>query len=310
MSEPGRSRRKWLAYFGVGVRAWPVWLQVALVGYGLLGVFGVTAWVVAAVWSDLSATGVVAVAGVMVAPAVVGLLWPRLTGFKAFGVEVSLAGVTVGVETSLAAAITAPDLGSAAPHLVAQMRTLLRPEVELVEIDLRDGAYWWSTRLYLLAALAHDLSEIRAFVFVAGGIERTFLGVAPPAHVRRALAIETPELERTYLEVAQQAEVDDLGQRVEQIVYSWAGRSFGADNVPEEEFADRVSPNSLHAVLAATGRRLTADSVEWPGYSSPHLVRALVRDFDSEYVALVRRGGLDRIVNLRALSTRLARKTS
>jgi hypothetical protein len=284
----------------------PLWLRVAAAAYAVVALFGLAYLVVSLSWGGLSLGATATVAGLIAAPLALGLIWPRLTGFKAFGIEVSLTQVTVQPDTNLAAVTAVPDLGSGRPDLVKQMEAILQSGIELLEVDLRDGSYWWSTRLYLLAALAQDMSDIRAFVFLSGGADRRFVGMAVPALVRRALAAQTPELETTYLDVARAAPMAPATSRVQQIVFSWTARSFGSPAVPEGDFASRVSPEALSAALATIGRRLDTSSVDWPGYATPQMMRALVREFDGEYVAVLRCGSLDRIVNRHALAVKIA----
>jgi hypothetical protein len=62
-------------------------------------------------------------------------------------------------------------------------------------VDLGTGMNWWSTRLYALAALATDFTQIRQFVFVQ---QERFIGMAPPFAIRRALARKHPEVELAY----------------------------------------------------------------------------------------------------------------
>ena len=64
-----------------------------------------------------------------------------------------------------------------------------------VIVDLGTGMSWWSTRLYLLAALAADFTQIRQLVFVQ---QERFIGMAPPLAIRRALAVKHPEVELAY----------------------------------------------------------------------------------------------------------------
>lgn len=199
-------------------------------------------------------------------------------------------------------------MGSANQGLVEQMKAIVEPGVELLEIDLRDGVYWWSTRLYLLAAPAQELSDVRAFVFVRGE-DRQFVGMAPPALVRCALATQTPELEGTYLDSVRHAPLLDPTS-VSSIVYAWTGRLFGPSQMPEGDFASRVSPTTLRAALGGIRRPLNDDSIEWPGYAAPHIVRALVRDFGGEYVALLRQGSLDRVVNRLTLAAEIAARVA
>lgn len=96
--------------------------------------------------------------------------------------------------------------------------------------------------------------------------------------------------------------------RVEQIVVSWTlTDDFGMDrDQPEGDFASRVSATGLSADLGAIGSPLSTDSVDWPGYASRPLVRSLTRDFSGKYVALLRMGSLDRVVNRAAITADIA----
>src|SRR5205807_9843131 len=113
-----------------------------------------------------------------------------------------------------------------------------------------DG-YWWTTRLFLLAALAEDFSSIRRLLFSAG-VDRRFVGFATPAAVRRALAAATPVLEQVYagLLTAPAPQRD----RVATIVNQWKWRQFGAaPGSSEEEFKTIVDERTLLAALRDAG---------------------------------------------------------
>jgi hypothetical protein len=166
--------------------------------------------------------------------------------------------------------IMARDIGDHRRDLVEQMTAIVQPGVKLLEMNLRDGDYWWSTRLYLLAALAHDMSDVDAFVFLRGGDDRRFVGLSSPSVVRRAFAAREPYLEMRYHEAAGTAPpMSAAAARVEQIVISWTLKDFGLQgDQPEGDFASRVSPTDLSADLGAIGSPLSTDSVDWPGYAS------------------------------------------
>jgi hypothetical protein len=74
-----------------------------------------------------------------------------------------------------------------------------------VEVNLRTTPYWWSTRLYLLAALAQEYTEIERLVFVEQDAARVFVGIAAPAAVRRALARRFPDYETVFRAIQQSA---------------------------------------------------------------------------------------------------------
>ena len=59
-------------------------------------------------------------------------------------------------------------------------------DVQALQINIGSGTDWWSTRLYFLAALAADLTEIRVMVFVDS--KDTFVGMATPLIVKERLS--------------------------------------------------------------------------------------------------------------------------
>ena len=63
---------------------------------------------------------------------------------------------------------------------------------ETVTVALGSGQNWWSTRLYLLASLARDLSTIRALAFT--GANDGFVGLSTPDWVANVLSERFPEL--------------------------------------------------------------------------------------------------------------------
>ena len=66
---------------------------------------------------------------------------------------------------------------------------------QLVDIDLENGLSWWSTRLYLLAALASDYTQVEQLIFANQG---SFFGMASPVDIRRALGRLHPVVEAAY----------------------------------------------------------------------------------------------------------------
>jgi hypothetical protein len=79
-------------------------------------------------------------------------------------------------------------LDSAIPTIIAMIRHA-RDDAAL-PLELHPPG-WWSTRLYLMAALTERLTDVRQFVFTEGG---RFAGMASPASVRQALCAEFPQL--------------------------------------------------------------------------------------------------------------------
>lgn len=71
-------------------------------------------------------------------------------------------------------------------HMIREAR-----EDPALPIELRLPGGWWSTRLYLIAALTERLTDVRQFVFTEDG---RFAGMASPAAVRQALGDAFPRL--------------------------------------------------------------------------------------------------------------------
>jgi hypothetical protein len=66
----------------------------------------------------------------------------------------------------------------------------------LLSVDLKDGDYWWSTRLFAMATIAQEFTPAEWLLFVEHGTE--YVGMARLLEVRRALATAHPPLEQYY----------------------------------------------------------------------------------------------------------------
>ncbi|HYR78235.1 MAG TPA: hypothetical protein VEM96_20665 [Pyrinomonadaceae bacterium] len=287
---------------------------VAVAGYLVVAIFGLSILFVKSRWPALRDATVTTIVLLVAAPLAMALLWHRLTSVKAFGLEVSLAESSVQTNAELVAAITGRQYFSGEKHIIDQIRNaIVRGETEIVEINLRNGDYWWSTRLYLLAALADDYSTIQAFAFVGLGIQRRFLGLCTPAVLRKAIAKAFPTFAEVYAELnGQWPAVTAPGGRVENIVHSWAAHTF--EGKSELEFSEleskgKVSAQLLGDWLSQAGEQLSTDSIDWCGISDSHLLRQILIGYREPYVALLRNGRLDRIVNRFALTVRIAEQT-
>lgn len=263
-------------------------------------------------WPDLTQLSAVTVAVLAAAPLALALLWDRLGGIKAFGVEVTLTPASTRIEIEVVGAITREQSFDGRQAIADQItQAIVRREQELLNVNLRGGQYWYSTRLFLLAALAEDYSRIQQLVFMEQGGERIFVGMASPGNVRQALATLWPTLEEYYQEIKKQPmPVQPGASRPSWIVMRWTLGPFKRDGKPVSEENLRVKVNSacLREWLFAIERPLTTDSVDWPGTSDPYLVRSLLFEHNSPYVALLRHGRLDRVVNRLDLALRVARR--
>jgi hypothetical protein len=276
-------------------------------------IFGLSFLFVRHSWPTLPDTRTTTIALLVAAPLAIALVWHRLTGIKAFGLEVSLAQLSLQPSTEsteLVAAITESPYFSGAEHIIDQIwNAIVRDETEIIEINLRDGDYWWSTRLYLLAALANDYSTLQAFAFVEQGVKRTFLGMCTPAAVRKALACKFPVLAKVYVEVTESLPTGEpLDKRIRSVVYGWVMRPSFGERQGEIDVVEKVDAQRLWDWLTKAGQRFSTDSIEWSGVSDPHMLRQILTEYSASHVALLRTGRLDRIINRSALAIRVAER--
>ncbi len=162
------------------------------------------------------------------APLVVALVGERITGIKAFSVEISLAEVEVAVEGDFSKSVmdVAETGPSASPDLLRSFRAAITGRSKLLRVNLRDEDYWWSTRVFLVGALALDYTDVEALVFVRSGEQRIFVGICTPRAVRAGLAAAFPNYETAYRLVRAEAATLaplDLDVEVEQILeWRWS----------------------------------------------------------------------------------------
>ncbi len=295
---------------------------MAAAGYAVVLLFGAAYAVAIHLGPGLPDRAAVTIGSLVAAPLALALLWPQLTGIKAFGFELSLSQFTVRIDTGLAAAFTEHEhqYYSGRAHILQQIeRSIGRPEIELLEVDLHDGSYWAQTRLYLLAALADDYSGIRQFLFVEDLPPRSFVGFASPAAVRKALAAAFPFLEVAYLKIKMGHDDCAPAPNVAEIVDRWTKHAFDRnvfsrhgvkpDLAVEPDVVEKVDRRRLEEWLTRADPGLGRQWIEWRGYSEKEIVHAIMHDFTGPYVALLHSRSLDRVVNRLQLSTRIAERS-
>lgn len=293
-------------------------LPVALAGYAVIGLFALVYGIVRWFWPGQTQAASIIIAALAAAPLALALLWDRLEGFKAFGLELTLIPSSVRMEPEVVEVVgeiteqQTPDIDSLTGIAEKITQAIARPEQELLELNLRDGNYWWSTRMFLVAALAEDYSRIRRLVFVERGDERAFVGMASPGDVRRALATEWPILELSYQEIKNNPPPvpSPSASEPSKIVVGWNQHQFKSNNQRMSEddpkLRVKVDTASLNKWLGKMGMRLTTESAEWRGITRPYFVQYLLVEFDSPYVALLLHRRLDRVVNRHDLALRMA----
>lgn len=185
--------------------------------------------------------------------------------------------------------------------LASLQHSLVRTqELRVLTVDLKDGNYWWSTRLFFLAAVAGEIAGTRLMVFTENG-ER-YLGVATAATVRDRLASMSMPL-RDFLDACRQQAVTavDLARALDQRANLWN------TVVPQSiEDAERsfVTARDLRRWL---GDDLIENSVVQDGDAvSTELLRSIV-DWPHPYVPITEDGGLRKVVARASVANNLAR---
>jgi hypothetical protein len=199
------------------------------------------------------------------APLALGLVWQRLATLKLFGVEVSLSHVTVSIDEKMLAAFSHKQYFSGEEHLIEPIhRAIVKPEIQLIEVNLHTQPYWWSTRLFLLAALADVHSTVSEFVFVEGDAERIYVGMISPRNLRTSMAMQFPELEVTFQQIHRGIQTElglasSSADQVGRIVHKWT------ESFNEEALKILVTRQLLSSWLNAGGGKLETDYLKWDG---------------------------------------------
>jgi hypothetical protein len=282
---------------------------LALACYAIVIVFGVTYGIVRAV-AHGSTNGPAAIWGICVAgPLALAFVWDRLSGVKVLGVEVTLARAFVQLDSTLATALSASEQqyfsGNEAIFELID-KVIADPDLELLEINLRATRYWWSTRLFLQAALAEDYTNIQRLVFVDGDKERRYVGMASPGQVRRALAqLGGVDLELEYH--AARLDAARPGQsQAQRIVESWTAGPFVKEGQPVGE-QNAMTPMSAELLVQLIVPE--THYVEWNQPLDSPRFQALVLEKDARYIPLTQAGRLAQVVNTDTFARDMATRT-
>ena len=241
--------------------------RTALVCYVIVAIFGATYLIVRLVSPDASASTAVIWGICTAGPLALAFVWERLIGFKAFGVEFTLAQAFIRVDRTLDTALSASEqqyfTGREAIFGLVD-HVIKNPKIELLELNLRTTQYWWSTRLYLQAALVEDYTNIKRLVFVDGDSQRRYVGMAAPGEVRKALAkppgVDLESAYRTIRHEVQRSPLPTEHSEVREIVYKWTTHTFRKDgkDAGEKEVRTFMTRDLLSQLVA-----LETQCVEW-----------------------------------------------
>lgn len=277
----------------------------AAAGYAVMAIFTLgycVAWAI-----GMPVTHALVVGAVAVAPVVVAVIGERVTGIKAFGVELNLsevaapmAGDSKAVAGDLSDAmgqgqpsIDTSVVGSSASSLSGPMEEVVQRRSKLLQINLRNDDYWWSTRLFLVAALAQDYTDVEALVFVRSRDKQVFVGIASPRDVRKRLAraFSSDDYESAYRRACRDTAADthDAAATIATVIDRWPAAIGGFG---EQSMADSVSSSALRRWMQED---LDIESVP-SGPSTPHL-RFRIVSRPRRYIALTIGDRLDRVID-------------
>lgn len=277
-------------------------LAIATRAYAVVAVFGFALLALRLIAAGLSPTETLILSAILAAPLALALFWEHIRGLKLGPVEFTITEFSVPIDIDLAVAVQEQQ-GSGTPALVQTIAAAIEThDFRFVQVNLRSTRYWWSTRLFLLAALADEYTDVERLVFVEQDAARIYLGMAKPHAVRRALEQRFPDHEQTFRKVqdAVRAGNPPARMQVENIAYRWSG-SFPK---PEEQVMVLVTPTELREWL---GEVLVTEARDWDGSPATHALYAKILTCRTDYVPLLRGQRLEKVVNSNDLARRIAK---
>ncbi len=244
---------------------------------------------------------------IAVAPLAAGLLWDRLVNIKFGGVEIALAELAAAIDVELSTGVQEMKGSENIELTMAVSAAIAKTDLRLVEVNLRKHPYWWSTRLFLLAALAQEYTHIARLLIVADDADRRFIGLASPSGMRLALGSRFPQLETAFVEILNDVRKPgaNISGQVQEFGFRWPHHSFGGDalRARESEFRELASPEVLRQWL---GPALETYSRPWRRPPLGKRLYASMLNAPQPYIPLLQRGRLVAVVDRHDLAERLA----
>jgi hypothetical protein len=176
----------------------------------------------------------------------------------------------------------------------------------LLEVNIGGGKSWWSTRLFLLAAVAAEFTAIEQLVFVGEG--RQFLGLAATQSTRFRLSDAFPQLAELYARVPSLAlqrasswsQADLAAETVESFAEAIADLP---DGQTESDLKEWVTPQALARWLGSDLRTDTLESLGQP--VTARLLHHILKR-GQPFVVLTHDGRLVGVIDRRELASDVA----
>lgn len=228
---------------------------------------------------------------------------------------VTMAGVTsqlnLQAATALAANSGTGDSDSSGGMSLAIIDAVANQQHAL-KIDL--ASVWWSTRLYLIAALAERLTQVRRILIVkSNAVAEEFIGQISTAAIRSTIEPKLPVLDNFRAALrARSTILDDVNQEINQVMTEWQS-TFVA---PPEGFVKvDLTPELLRRWFSEAMLQQPVHITDLERASVVDLLRLL--DYPNDYVPVITRRALATgnlsvseqvdVLDKNALNARLAR---
>jgi hypothetical protein len=228
---------------------------------------------------------------------------------------VTMAGVTSQLNLQAATAL-APNSGTGDSDSSGGMSIAIIDAVanqqHALKIDL--ASIWWSTRLYLIAALAERLTQVRRILIVKSSPPpEEFIGQISTATIQSIIGPKLPVLENFRAALrARPIILDDVNQEINQVMVEWQG-TFAAG--PEGSAKVDLTPELLRRWFGEAMLQQPVHITDLERASVVDLLRLL--DYPNDYVPVITRrasaaAGLPAseqvdVLDKNALNARLAR---
>ncbi|WP_150047920.1 MULTISPECIES: DUF4062 domain-containing protein [Methylomonas] len=172
---------------------------------------------------------------------------------------------------------------------------------QALQIDIGGGNQWWASRLYLMAALAADLTKAEIMVFV--GEQDSLIGVVHPKIVKERLAAMFPALRRFEEKLPKIGKaVPDCAGEVGRRAGLWSGHM--QEHGGEENAPVFVGKADLQQWLAPY---LIGQAIDVLPGDNPALYMQRLLDWPMRFVPVSEQGRFARIVDKQALAEQIAR---
>lgn len=242
------------------------------------------------------------IAALVAFPILLPLVWERLEKLKLGPLEIELSAASATVNASLTSELRDAErleMGvSAIPDLIEKLSFAIEQagRAGVAEVDIGVGRSWWTTRLYLLAALADEYTAIESIVLVEAreGLARSFVGSATPKALRDALALRMPQLAES-LRAARGVPAPDPDSTASEAV-AWIAQRF------VQEFGgfggEREAKEWVTRELLSEFGGALRQGVQWDGGKAPVWLLHQILSCQDRFVPLVRnRGELGLVVD-------------